>query len=111
MELGVEVRVFRGVGVSIGLGVGDAGTCNRAGLTLVETIPFVGVDVLIAGAVEPTKLHDIIINANIPTKNIRSLLGLGCLFIFYIPIKLRLVAFQRSLDRFLEYIKRLRTFD
>jgi len=81
--IGLGVDVFGGVDVSVGSGVDDAGTCDRAGLTVVETISFVGMDVLVAGADEPAKLQDIIINASIPTKNIWSLLGLDCLFIFY----------------------------
>ena len=80
--MGLGVDVFAGVGVSVGSGVDDAGACDKAGLTVVETISFVGVGVLITGVVEPAKLHDMISNASIPTKNIWSLLGLGCLFIF-----------------------------
>ena len=81
--LGVGVGVFGGADVSVGSGVDDAGTSDMAELTVAEAILFVRVDVLIAGADEPAKLHDVIINANIPAKIIGFLLGLECLFIFY----------------------------
>jgi len=83
MGLGVVVGVFGGVDVSFVSGVDDADTCDRAGLTVVEAISFVGMDVPVAGADDPAKLQDMIINASMPTKNTWSLLGLGCLFIFY----------------------------